>query len=144
MKRGPAIAVGVAFATLALGGTYWYQAERGHSLLHAALAGRDEPIRLALSAAPGDAGLWELLGEAYANQSRYVEAVQAYDRALSLAPGDENTLWMKGIAEVCRENAEGVHAVSARLDVLNPQSAAQFRTLAKNGCCAFGRGCGTS
>jgi tetratricopeptide (TPR) repeat protein len=121
MKRGLVIAAGILVAAICVGAV-WYQADQGHRLMHAALAGRDEPIRLALSKAPSDAGLWELLGEAYANQSRYADAIQAYDRSIALAPHDETTWWMKGIAEVCRENPEGVGSVAVRLDALDPSS----------------------
>ena len=140
MKRGLAFAAGILVAAIGVGAV-WYQADQGHRLMHAGLAGRDEPIRLALSKAPRDAGLWELLGEAYANQSRYAEAIQAYDRSIALAPHDETTWWMKGIAEVCRENPEGVGSVAVRLDALDASSGAEFRKLAKTGCCAFGKGC---
>ena len=141
MKRGLVIAAGILVAAIVAVGAVWYQAEQGHRLMHAALAGRDEPIRVALSKTPSDAGLWELLGEAYANQSRYAEAIQAYDKSIALAPQDETTWWMKGIAEVCRGNPEGVSSVAVRLDALDASSGAQYRKLAETGCCAFGKGC---
>jgi predicted Zn-dependent protease len=144
MTRKTAIAAGLTVTAIAFAGILVGKAERAHNLMHAGMTGRDEPIRLALSKDPDNAGLWELLGEAYANQSRYVEAIHAYDKSLALVPNDETTVWMKGIAEVCRENLEGVRSVADRLEGLNRQSGAEFRQLAKSGCCAFGKGCGNS
>jgi tetratricopeptide (TPR) repeat protein len=140
VTRWLTVAIGILIAALAALSFVWYRAEQGHRLLHAALSGRDEPIRAALSRDSGNATLWELLGEAYANQSRYAEAVQAYDRSIALAPGDETTWWMKGIAEVCRGNKPGSEAVEVRLRELSADSAAQFRRIAPNGCSAFGSG----
>jgi tetratricopeptide (TPR) repeat protein len=140
VRRTLAIAIGILTIVLVALSLAWYRAEQGHRLIHAAMTGRDEPIRAALSRDPGDATLWELLGEAYANQSRYQEAVQAYDRSIALAPGDETTWWMKGIAEVCRGNRAGIEVVEARLRALSPDSAAQFHQIAPNGCSAFGSG----
>lgn len=140
LRRGLAAGIGVVVAVLGVGAFALYKAEQGHRLMHAAFSGRDAPIREALLRDPGDATLWELLGEAYANQSRYAEAVLAYERSIALAPRDETAWWMKGIAEVCCGNQPGIDAVEARLRELNGDSAAQFRQIAPNGCSAFGSG----
>jgi hypothetical protein len=45
-----------------------------------------------------------------------------------------------GIAEVCRQNADGIAAAEAGLRRLNDRSAKEFARIAPHGCCAFG-GC---
>jgi hypothetical protein len=140
MRRWLILGAGIAATILDGAGFLFYRAEQGHRLMHAAFSGRDTPIREALARDPNDAALWELLGEACASQSRYADAVEAYDRSIALDPRDETAWWMKGIAEVCRGNKPGVDAVEARLRQLNGDSAAQFRQIAPNGCSAFGSG----
>ena len=135
------ISGGVVTIAIFVGLAAWFWAQRGHSLTHAALGGNDQPIRAALARKPGDPQLLALLGEAYAKQSRYPEAVEAYDKSIAKAPDSEETWWMKGIAEVCRGNTTGVALVAKRLQELNRESADEFRRLAPGGCCAFGAGC---
>ena len=135
------VSVGILAIAIVAGLAAWYWTQRDHSLTHAALSGNDQPIRAALDREPGNPELWALLGEAYAHQARYPEAVEAYDRSIAKAPNSEETWWMKGIAEVCRGNKAGVALVAARLQELSKESAAEFRRLAPSGCCAFGSGC---
>lgn len=135
------ISIGVVTIAVFVGLAAWSSAQRGHSLTHAALAGNDQPIRAALEREPGDPQLLALLGEAYAHQARYLEAVEAYDKAIAKAPNSDETWWMKGIAEVCRGNKTGVALVAKRLQELDQESAAEFQRLAPGGCCAFGTGC---
>jgi cytochrome c-type biogenesis protein CcmH/NrfG len=111
-----------------------------HGLTHAAHAGDVERVLAAVRRKPQEAGLWELLGDAYRARSDYEQAVRAYQRALQLNSADENTWWLLGIAEVCRNNPEGIATVQRALQRLNGQSAAEFAGLAPKGCCAFG-GC---
>lgn len=133
--------VGIVTIAIFAGLAAWSWAQRGHSLTHAAISGNDQPIRAALDREPDNPQLLALLGEAYAHQARYPEAVEAYDKSIAKAPNSEETWWMKGIAEVCRDNKAGVALVATRLQELNQESAAEFRRLAPSGCCAFGSGC---
>jgi predicted Zn-dependent protease len=112
----------------------------GHHLLHAANAGRPEPILAALEARPQDSGLWELLGEAYAHSNRHAEAVSAYRRSLALDPANDETWWMLGITQVCRKDVAGVAEVQEKLATLDRKSSEEFAKTAPHGCCAFG-GC---
>ncbi len=114
----------------------------GHGLLHAASTGRPEPILQALQEHPNDAGLWELLGEAYASAARYEEAVPAYRRSLALDSTESNTWWMLGITQVCRGDKAGVDEVTKELATRDHESFESYRDLAPKGCCAFG-GCRT-
>ena len=111
-----------------------------HDLMHAAEAGNVERVRAALERAPNDAGLWELLGDAYHARSDYAQAVGSYQKSLQLDPSDENTWWELGISEVCRQNSIGVASVQDALRRLNGESAKEFAKMAPLGCCAFG-GC---
>jgi cytochrome c-type biogenesis protein CcmH/NrfG len=111
-----------------------------HGLIHAAEAGDVERVLAAVDREPQEAGLWELLGDAYAARSDYEQAVRAYQKALELNSADENTWWLLGIAEVCRNNPEGIAIVQGALQRLNGESATEFGRLAPMGCCAFG-GC---
>jgi tetratricopeptide (TPR) repeat protein len=52
-------------------------------------AGAEIEARKATEANPGDAGSFDLLGRALAIQGRYDEATNALNRALQIAPGDE-------------------------------------------------------
>jgi cytochrome c-type biogenesis protein CcmH/NrfG len=123
--------VGLAFAL---------RVSDAHGVMHAAEAGDVDRVRAAVDRTPNDAGLWELLGDAYANRSDYAQAASAYRKSIQLNPRDETTWWMLGIAEVCRNNPEGITAVRDALQRLNDDSAREFAKLAPLGCCAFG-GC---
>jgi cytochrome c-type biogenesis protein CcmH/NrfG len=111
-----------------------------HNLVHAAEGGDVDRVLAAIEGTPNDSGLWELLGEAHAQRADYARAVQAYQKSIQLDPSDENTWWMMGIAEVCRQNAEGIAATEAGLRRLNGESAKEYARIAPRGCCAFG-GC---
>jgi cytochrome c-type biogenesis protein CcmH/NrfG len=113
---------------------------QAHGLVHAAESGNVERVRDAIGRAPNDAQLWQLLGEAYSRRSSYAEAVQAYQHSIQLDGTDETTWWVMGVAEVCRNNKQGIAAAESGLRRLNEKSAQEFADLAGFGCCAFG-GC---
>ncbi len=113
-------------------------------LQDAAAAGQTAPIEEALRSEPTRPGLWTLLGEAHANAGRHEAAEHAYRRSLALAPQRSETWWLLGVTQACRGDVRGVDEVEAALQKLDPGAAAEYRGLADEGCCAFGRGCAST
>jgi predicted Zn-dependent protease len=139
-RRATIIAASSAAVFLAGAAVVVRGVSKGHRLLDAAEAGHVTVIQAAIDREPQNAGLWQLLGQAYESRKDYSHAVDAYQRSIQLSPSDEETWWMLGIAEVCRKNPPGIATVESALRRLDAQSATEFAQLAPLGCCAFG-GC---
>jgi tetratricopeptide (TPR) repeat protein len=87
-----------------------------------------ETLEAQLQRAPADARAWQQLGFAYRDEQRMAESVQAFARALALAPGD--ALSALAHAEVCLESGLPASALARRALELAPENPVAI------GCCA--------